>query len=90
MLNVATTRATPANTSRKFWKKPRKSPWMSSSCSAVSAAPVRASTPSGRTPSMRDTRSAWLTPGSAFTRMLDTWSDPGTSSRAASSSLNAV
>ena len=90
MLNVATTRATPANTSRKFSKKPRKSSWMPSSISALSSAPVRLSMPSGSTASMRLTSSAWLTPGSAVATMLEARPGSFMSTCSAKSSVNAA
>ena len=79
MLNVATTRAIPANTSRNALKNPRKSPSSSDCCSSVSAAPVRASDPSGRAGSSRSTSSCWVTPSSATTRTSEM--RPGSGSR---------
>ncbi len=90
MLNVATTREMPAKVSSAFSKKPRKSAWISSSISAVSSVPVRASAPAGSSGSMRDTSSCWLTPSSAATRMLMACPGSGSSRRSASSALNAA
>ena len=54
MLKAATTMAMPAKASSSVWKKPRKSLSTSRCCSAVSSAPVSASTPSGSVAAIRD------------------------------------
>ena len=72
MLNVATTRATPANARRKFFRKPRKSPWRSFSCSAVSSVPVTASASAGRTSAIWSRSSPSLRVPSPRTRSSET------------------
>ncbi len=67
MLNVATSSATPANTSRKMRRKPTKSALISSFASSTRSAPLITSTPSGVTSAMRATSASWLTPSSALT-----------------------
>ena len=71
MLKVATSSATPANTSRNASKNPRNWSLMSSLFSSVRASPVIASIPSGRTWSKFSTSWSWLTPDSAATSISD-------------------
>ena len=73
MLNAATTIAIPAKASRIVLKNPRKSFSTSCSCSAVSSAPVIASSPSGRLAAMRLSRSVALTPSPARTSTDEIW-----------------
>src|SRR5918996_56877 len=72
MLNVATSRAMPANTVRNVVSMSRNSSLMSSAFCEDTSVPATASTPSGSTSSMRATSSSCEVPSSARTAMLDT------------------
>src|ERR671918_767234 len=72
MLNVATSRAMPANTVRNVVSMSRNSSLMSSAFCEDTSVPATASTPSGSTSSMRATSSSCEVPSSARTEMLDT------------------
>ena len=70
MLTAPTNRAMPANTRRKLRTMSRKVALISSTFSAASCAPVRASSPSGTAARTRSTRSAPSSPSSARTSTL--------------------
>src|SRR5919106_865148 len=72
MLNVATSRAMPANTVRNVVSMSRNSSLMSSEFCEDTSVPATASTPSGSTSSMRATSSSCEVPSSVRTAMLDT------------------
>ncbi len=90
MLKVATTKAMPAKTIRNALKNPRKSLSRLDCCSSVSAAPVRASDPSGRAGSSRSTSSCWLKPSSATTRTSEICPGSGSSTSWAKSVVKAA
>src|SRR5262245_3644123 len=72
MLNVATSRAIPANTVRNLVSMSRNSSLMSSAFSVDTLDPDTASTPLGSTSSTRETSSDCDVPSSARTAMVDT------------------
>jgi hypothetical protein len=75
MVNVATTRATPANRIRACWKASWSSPWglLFHLASQLGTG--------------QRTSSAWLTPGSAATTMLVALPGPGRSTSSANSAV---
>ena len=90
MLKLATSSATPANTSRNSSKNPRKSSSMLWENSSARSAPLIASVPGGMTRSSRPTSSSWDTPSPAATRIWVILSSPPSRYCWAASKVNDV
>ena len=90
IVNVDTSRATPANIRRKVSKKSRKSAAMSASSSAVRVLPVTASMPEGSVGWTAATSCSGETPAAAVRLTALTWSSLCSSRRCAVSVSNHV